>query len=106
MDLSNYATKLDLKNVTGVDTSKLAAKSDLASLKGEIDILEVDKLVPVLAHLSKLSDVAKNDVKKTVYDKLVAKVNNTDFSGFILKTKYDIKSDLEQKISDPNKTNS
>ena len=41
-----------------------------------------------------------------MYDKLVAKVNNTDFSGFILKTKYDIKSDLEQKISDPNKTNS
>ena len=107
MDFSNYATKLDLKNVTGVDTSKLAAKSDLASLKAEIDILEVDKLVPVLVHLSKLSDIAKNDVKKTVYDKLVAKVNNTDFSGFILKTKYDRdKSDLEQKISDTNKTNS
>ena len=42
-----------------------------------------------------------------MYDELVAKVNNTDFSGFILKTKYDRdKSDLEQKISDPNKTNS
>ena len=64
MDLSNYATKLDLKNVTGVDTSKLAAKSDLASLKGEIDILEVDKLVPVLVHLSKLSDVAKMMLKR------------------------------------------
>ena len=44
VDLSNYATKLDLKNATGVDTSKLAAKSDLASLKAEVDKIDVDKL--------------------------------------------------------------
>ena len=42
--MSNYATKLDLKNVTGADTSKLAAKSDLASLKAELDKIDVDKL--------------------------------------------------------------
>ena len=49
VDLSSYATKLDLKNATGVDTSKLAAKSDLASLKAEIDKIDIDKLktVPV-----------------------------------------------------------
>ena len=52
--------------------------------------------------MSKLSDVVKNDVvKKTVYDKLVAKVNSIDTSGFVLKTKYDTdKSELENKIPD------
>ena len=44
IDLSDYATKADLKNATGVDTSKLAAKSDLASLKAGVDKLDVDKL--------------------------------------------------------------
>ena len=44
-DLSNYATKVDVKNATGIDTSKLAAKSDLASLKAEIDNLDIDKLI-------------------------------------------------------------
>ena len=47
VDLSNYATKTDFKNATGIDTSKLAAKSDLASLKAGIDKLDIDKLVPV-----------------------------------------------------------
>ena len=58
--------------------------------------------MPVPADLSKLSDVVKNDVvKKNVYDKLVAKVNNIDTSGFVLKTKYDTdKSELENKIPD------
>ena len=52
--------------------------------------------------MSKLSNVVKNDVvKKTVYDKLVAKVNKIDTSGFILKGKYDTnKSELEKKIPD------
>ena len=55
--------------------------------------------------LSKLSDVVKNDVaKKTVYDKLVKKVNDVDTTGFVLKTTYDTdKSDLEKKISDADK---
>ena len=53
------------------DTSKLSAKSDLASLRAEVDKLDTDKLIPVPVDLSKLSDVVKNDVvKKTVYDKL------------------------------------
>ena len=56
--------------------------------------------MPVPVYLSKLSDVVKNDVvKKDVYDKLVAKVDNIDTSRFVLKTKYDTdKSELENKF--------
>ena len=98
----NYATKTDLKNVTHVDTSGFALKTNLASLKTEVDKLDIDKFVPVPVDLSKLSNVVKNGVvKKTVYDKLVTKVNNIDTSGFVLKTKYDAdKSELEKKIPD------
>ena len=100
--MSNYATKTDIKNISHVDTSSFALKSNLASLKTEVDKLDIDKLVPVPVDLSKLSDVVKNDlVKKTVYDKLVAKVNSIDTSRFVLKTKYDTdKSEIENKIPD------
>ena len=54
VDLSNYATKTVLKNATGIDTYKLAAKYDLASLKAEINKLDIDKLTPVPVDLSKL----------------------------------------------------
>ena len=64
VDLSNYATKTDLKNVTHVDTSSFAWKTNLAILKTEVDKLDIDKLVPVPTDLSKLSNVAKNVVKK------------------------------------------
>ena len=102
VDLSNYATKTDLKNVTHVDTSSFALKTNLASLKTEVDKLDIDQLVPVPVDLSKLSDVVKNDVvKKTMYDKLAAKMNNIDTSDFVLKTKYQIdKTELEKKIPD------
>ena len=87
VDLSKYATKTDLKNATHVDTSSFALKTNLANLKTEVDKLDIDKLAPVPVDLSKLSDVVKNDVvKKTVYDKLVAKVNNIDTNEFVLKT--------------------
>ena len=104
-DLSNYATKTDLKNVTHIDTSSFSLKTHLASLKTEVDKLDIDKLLPVPVDLSKLSDVVKYDVfNKTVYDKLVAKVNNTDISGFVLKTNYSAeKTELEKKS--PNVTN-
>ena len=102
VDLSNYALKADIKNISHVDTSSFALKTNLASLKTEVDKLDIDKLVPVPVDLSKLSDVVKNDVvKKDVYDKLVAKVDNIDTSRFVLKTKYDTdKSELEKKIPD------
>ena len=102
VDLSNYATKADSKNISHVDNSSFSLKTNLANLKTEVDKLDIDKLVPVPVDLSKLSDVVKNDVvKKDVYDKLVTKVNNIDTSGFVLKTKYDIdKSEIENKFSD------
>ena len=87
--MSNHATNADLKNVTHVDASSFALKTNWANLKAEVDKLDIDKLAPVLVDLSKLSDVVKNDVaKKAVYDKLVAKVDNIDTSDFALKTKY------------------
>ena len=104
VDLSNYATKTDLKNVTHVDTSSFTLKKKLANLKTELDKLDIEKLVPVPVDLSKLSDAVKNDVvKKTLYDELVTKVNNINTSDFVLKTKYDTdKTELENKI--PNVT--
>ena len=63
-DLSNSATKSDLKKATGIDTSELAAKSYLPSLKSEVNKLNIDKLVPVPAKLNKLADVVKNDAVK------------------------------------------
>ena len=83
VDLSNYAMKTDLKNVTHVDTSSLALKTNLASLQTEVDKLDIDKLAPVLVDLSKLGDVVKTDVvKKAAYDKLATKVNNIESSVF------------------------
>ena len=59
VDLSNYATKTDLKNVTHLDTSSFALKTNLASLKTKVDKLDIDKLAPVPVYLSKLSDLVK-----------------------------------------------
>ena len=86
-DLSNYATKTDINNILHTDTSSFALKSNLPSLKIEVDKLDIDKLkslpnlkskvdkldidklVPVPVDLSKLSNVVKNDVvKKDVYN--------------------------------------
>ena len=102
IDLSNYATKADIKNITHVDTSGFALKTNLSSLKTEVDKLDIDKLVPFPNDLSKLSNVVKNDiVKKTIYNKLVAKVDNIDSIDFVLKTKYSTdKTKLENKIPD------
>ena len=74
LDLSNYATKTNLKNM---DISNFASKTNLVSLKTEVDKMDFDKLKVVPTDLSKLSNVVKNDVaKKTEYDKLVGKVIN------------------------------
>ena len=88
VDPSNYATKSDIKNISHVDTSSFALKTNLANLKNEVDKLDIDKLVPVPVDLSKLSHAVKNDViKKTDYN---AKV--TEIGGKIL--------DIENKIPD------
>ena len=68
LDLANYATKDDVKNITHVDVSSYATKTNLASLKTEVDKIDTDKLKAVPADLAKLSNVVKNDVvKKTDY---------------------------------------
>ena len=64
LDLTNYATKTDLNNVTHVNTSGFALKTNLAILKTEFDKLDIDKLKVVPTDLSKLSDVVKNEVLK------------------------------------------
>ena len=90
LNLSNYATKTDLKNVTHIEVSSFASKTNLANLKTEVDQLNIDKLTPVPNDLAKLSNLVKNDVvKKTEYDKLFAKVNGIDTANFVLKTKYE-----------------
>ena len=99
LDLSNYATKEDLKNKTGVATTKFAKKVDIASLKSrvdqvdidklknvptklnslgsKVDNLDVDKLVPAPVHLRKISDVVKDDVvKKDVYNDKIKNIED------------------------------
>ena len=99
--MSNYATKSDLKNATGVDTSKFAKKVDLANLESNVDELDIDKsknvltnlsnlkskvdklgvvkLVPVPIDLSKLSNVVKNDVVKKMYRILISKILKIEY---------------------------
>ena len=79
----------------------------MASLKTEVDKLDIDKLVPVPVDLSKLSDVVKNDVvKKIEYNKLVTKVDSIDTTNFVKKAKYEKDaSDFEDKINKINKKN-
>ena len=102
LDLSNYATKTDLKNMTHVDVISFASKTNLASLKTEADKIDADKLKTVPVDLAKLSsNVVKNDVvKKTEYNSLKTKVDSIDTTNFVLKTKYEKDgSDFEDKIS-------
>ena len=79
LDLTNYATKTDLKNITHTDVSSFASKSNLAALKTEVDKTDVDKLKTVPDDLAKLGNVVKNEV-----------VKKTDFSAddYVKKTKF------------------
>ena len=121
LDLTNYATKDDVKNIAHVDVSSYATKTNLASLKTEVDKIDTDKLKAVPADLAKLSNVVKNDVvKKTDYntkltsiepqiagltkntvDNLadITKLKAIDTNSFVLKTKFsaDINT-LDDKI--------
>ena len=99
--MSNYATKTDLKNVTHVNVSSFASKTNLANLKTKVDKIDVDKLKTVPVDLAKLSNVVKNDVvKKTKYNSLKTKVDSIDTTNLVLKTKYEKdESDFDDKIS-------
>ena len=121
VDISNYATKADIKNISHVDTSSLALKTNLAHLKTEVDKLDIDELVPVPNDLSKLSNGVKNDViKKTDNNAKITEIENKipnisnlatktslntvqnkipDTSGLIKKTDYNAKvTEIEDKI--------
>ena len=77
LDLSSYATKDDVKNITHVDVSSYASKTNLAALKAEVDKIDTDKLKTVPNDLAKLSNVVKNDVvKKTDYNTKVTSTEN------------------------------
>ena len=100
VDLSNYATKADVKNITHIDISNFPLKTNLANLQTEVDQLDLDKLVPVLVDLSKLSDVVINDViKKTDYNTKITeiKVKIPDISNLATKTAL---TAVENKIPD------
>ena len=105
LDLTTYATKTNLKNVTHVDVNSFASKTNPASLKTEVDRIDADKLKTVPVDLAKLNNVVKNDVvKKTEYNKLVAKVDNIDITNFVLETRYEKDgSDFKDKINKVNK---
>ena len=79
LDLSNYATKDDVKNITHVDVSSYATKTNLAALKTEVDKIDIDRLKTVPDDFAKLSNVAKNEV-----------VKKTDFSAdnYVARTKF------------------
>ena len=99
--MSNYATKTDFKNVTHVDVCSFASKTNLASLKTEVDKIDAGKLKTVPVDLAKLGNVVKNDVvKKTECNSLKTKVDSIDTTNFVLKIEYEKDgSDFEDKIS-------
>ena len=100
VDLSNYATKADIKNILHVDTSSFALKTSLTNLKTEVDKLDIDKLLPVPTDLSKLSNAVKNDVvEKTGYNTKITEIENKipDTSGLATKSAL---TTVENKIPD------
>ena len=75
LDLTNYAKKTDLKNITHVDVSSFASKTSLAALKTEVDKIDVNNLKTAPVHLAKLTNAIDNDlVKKTVYNTKVTSI--------------------------------
>ena len=121
LDLTNYATKTDLKNITRVDVSSYVSKTNLAALKSEIDKIDADKLKKTPIDLAKLSNNVKNDVvKKTDYNAKVTsiagqiagitkntidnladitKLKAVDTSNFVTRTKFSADTNaLDDKI--------
>ena len=118
LDLTNYATKTDLKNITHVDMSRFASKTNLAALKTEVDKIDVDELKTAPVDLAKLTNAIENDVvKKTNYNTQVTSIEvfftkNTvdnfaditklkaiDTSSFVTRTKFSADTNgLDDKI--------
>ena len=94
LDLNNYATKTDLNNITHVDTSSFASKTNLAALKAEVDKIDVDKLKTVPVDLAQLTNAVENDlVKKTVYNTKITSIEG-QLAG-ITKTTIDNLADIK-----------
>ena len=102
LNLSNYAAKNGLKNITHVDVSSFASKTNLAALKGEVDKIDVDKLKTAPVDLAKLTNAIENDlVKKTVYNTKV-----TSIETFVTRTKFSADTNaLDDKIDGVEKNN-
>ena len=121
LDLTNYATKTDLKNITHVDVSSFASKTNLAALKTEVDKIDVDQLKTEPVDLAKLSNVVKNDVVKKIdyntkvtsieaqiagltkntVDNLadITKLKAIDDNSFVIRTKFSADANaLDDKI--------
>ena len=121
LDLTSYATKTDLKNITHVDVSSFASKTNLAALKTEVDKIDADKLKTTPTDLDRLSNLVKNDVvKKTDYNTKVtsieaqiagltkntvdnladiAKLKAIDTNSFVTRTKFSAYTNaLDDKI--------
>ena len=128
LDLSNYATKDDVKNITHVDVSSYASKTNLAALKTKVDKIDADKLKTAPVNLAKLTNAIENDVvKKTVYNTKVTSIEaqiagltkNTvdnltdirklkaiDTNSFVTRTKFSADTNtLDNKIDGVEKKN-
>ena len=128
LNLTNYATKNDLKYITHVDVSTYASKTNLAALKSEVDKIDVDKLKATPTDLDRLSNLVKNDVvKKTDYNTKVTsieaqiagitkntvdnladitKLKATDTNSFVTRTKFSADTNtLDDKIDGVEKKN-
>ena len=102
LDLTNYATKTDLKNVTHVHVSSFASKTNLAALKTEVDKIDVDKLKTAPVDLAKLTNAIENDlVKKTVYNTKVTSIE-TQIAGLTKNTVDNLADMTKLKAIDTN----
>ena len=103
LDLTNYATKTDLNNITHVDTSSFASKTNLAALKSEVDKIDIDKLKTAPTDLAKLTNAAENDlVKKTVYNTKVTTSIEGQIAGLTKNTIDNLADITKLKAIDTN----
>ena len=96
LDLTNYATKTDLKYITHVDVSSFTSKTNLAALKTEVDKIDADKLKTAPVDLAKLTNAVKNNVvKKTDYNAKVTSIE-AQIAGltWLCKKKTDVATDI------------
>ena len=102
LDLTNYAIKNDLKNITHVDVSSFASKTNLTALKSEVDKIDIDKLKTAPVDLAKLTNVIENDlVKKSVYNTKVTSIE-TQIAGLTKNTVDNLADITKLKAIDTN----